>query len=79
MSSNTKRVLRGALVLAVLCGGAGCSLIQPVAAWEKGTLARPEMSLEGDRLESRFNEHIYTSKEGAAAGASVGGGGCGCN
>lgn len=79
MTRAIKRRLRGALLLAILCGVAGCGAIQPVAAWEKGTLARPEMSFERDRLESRFGEHIYTSKEGAAAGTGVGGGGCGCN
>ena len=79
MTRSIKRILRAAHLLAVLYGVAGCSLIQPVAVWEKGTLARPEMSFEGDRLESKFSEHIYTSKEGAAAGSGVGGGGCGCN
>ncbi|WP_431476570.1 DUF4266 domain-containing protein [Massilia eburnea] len=33
----------------------------------------------GRRLETRFNEHIYTSKEAASGGSAVGGGGCGCN
>lgn len=55
------------------CGAA------PVQPWEKGTLARPEMSLEGDKLETKFAEHIYTSREGASGGSGVGGGGCGCN
>ena len=57
----------------------GCALIQPVQPWEKGILAKPEMTFEGDRLESNFAEHIYSSKEGASGGAGVGGGGCGCN
>jgi hypothetical protein len=57
----------------------GCALVQPVQAWEKGVLAKPEMSFEGDRLDTAFMEHTYSSKEGAAGGAGVGGGGCGCN
>ena len=57
----------------------GCGLIQPVQPWEKGVLAKPEMGFEGDRLESAFAEHIYSSKEAAAGGNGVGGGGCGCN
>jgi hypothetical protein len=50
-----------------------------VAAWEKGMLAKPEMSFEGDRLDVLFQEHTYSSKEAASGGAGVGGGGCGCN
>jgi hypothetical protein len=57
---------------------AGCSLA-PVQPWEKGMLAKPAMTFEGDRLEAKFAEHTYSSKEGAAGGAGVGGGGCGCN
>ena len=55
---------------------AGCAPVQP---WEKGKLAKPEMTFGGDRLETRYADHIYTSREGAAGGAGVGGGGCGCN
>ena len=58
---------------------AGCGAITPVQAWEKGLLARPEMLIEGDPLEARYNEHIYASKEAASGGSGVGGGGCGCN
>ncbi|GGX89128.1 DUF4266 domain-containing protein [Massilia dura] len=64
----------GWLALAALL--AGCAGVQP---WEKGKLARPEMTFGADTLETRFAEHIYTSREGAAGGAGVGGGGCGCN
>jgi hypothetical protein len=56
-----------------------CGIAQPVQPWEKGTLARPEMTFSSNRLESKFDEHVYTSKEAASGGASVGGGGCGCN
>lgn len=57
---------------------AGCAL-QPPAAWEKGILAKPEMTMEADPLDRRFTQHIYTSKEAASGGTGVGGGGCGCN
>jgi hypothetical protein len=56
----------------------GCVAI-PVQAWEKGILAKPEMRMENDKLGAKFSEHIYTSREAAAGGTSVGGGGCGCN
>lgn len=64
------------LLLVVLL--TGCS-IQPVQPWEKGLLAKPEMTFEADRLDAAFVEHTYSSKEAAAGGAGVGGGGCGCN
>lgn len=67
-----------ALVLAVLSLG-GCALIQPVSPWEKGILAKPDMTFETDRLDTEYVEHTYSSKEAASGGAGVGGGGCGCN
>ena len=56
---------------------AGCgTLPQP---WEKGILAQPAMSFDGDGLEARYIDHVYTSKEAASGGGAVGGAGCGCN
>lgn len=37
------------------------------------------MTFEADKLEAKFMEHIFFSKEAASGGAGVGGGGCGCN
>ncbi|NTW81975.1 MAG: DUF4266 domain-containing protein [Chlorobiaceae bacterium] len=65
-----------AILLLIILALSGCSTVQP---WEKGTLARPEMTFEGDPLDTKYTEHIYSSKEGASGGAGVGGGGCGCN
>jgi hypothetical protein len=66
------------LAVAMLTAGslAGCT---PVAAWERGTLARPEMALDADPLETTLNNHIYFSKEASSGGNSASGGGCGCN
>jgi len=72
-------VLCWPLLVALLAFAGGCALIQPVQPWEKGVLAKPEMSFESDRLDSNFTEHTYFSKEAASGGAGVGGGGCGCN
>jgi Domain of unknown function (DUF4266) len=70
---------RGACAfLAMACLG-GCAAIGQVKPWEKGVLAKPAMSFEGDRLDSMLTEHVYTSKEAASGGNGVGGGGCGCN
>lgn len=58
---------------------AGCSSLTLPQAWEKGNLAKPEMTMGGDPLEQRYLQHIYFSKENASGGYGVGGGGCGCN
>lgn len=67
-------IILGLVVLAC----SACSL-QPPKPWQKGNLAKPEMSMAGDVLEGKLSEHTYTSKEAAAGGFGVGGGGCGCN
>ena len=67
------RLILAAALLALL---AGCTTVQP---WEKGKLAQPEMSFGGNPLETRYADHVYTSREAASGGAGVGGGGCGCN
>ena len=81
MNAKLTKTLGKLLALSALISSlSACGTIQAVQPWEKGTLARAEMTIEGsDPLESRFIEHIYTSKEAAAKGAGVGGGGCGCN
>ncbi len=81
--ADLELLLRSPLVLALLTALAAplcaCSNLRPVQPWEKGILAKPAMTFEGDALEQRFAEHIYSSKEAAAGGSGVGGGGCGCN
>jgi hypothetical protein len=56
-----------------------CTHVVRVEPWEKGYLAKPEMTFESDVLDKNFTEHTYFSKEGAFGGSGVGGGGCGCN
>lgn len=73
------RVLRLAMVLAISATAACTALPPPVQPWQKGVLARPEMTFETDKLEARYVEHTYFSKEAASGGSGVGGGGCGCN
>jgi hypothetical protein len=70
------RTLLATLALGLL---GGCSHLDPVNAWEKGNLAKPQMTFEGDPLDQRFTQHIYNSKENSSGGYGVGGGGCGCN
>jgi hypothetical protein len=67
------------LKLALLLCIAALAACTPVAAWERGNLARPEMALESDPLEGALDDHIYFSKEASSGGNSTAGGGCGCN
>jgi len=78
LSTPTLRRACRRLSMLLLPPLAACSM-QPVQPWEKGILAKPEMTFEGDPLDQKFVEHTYSSKEGASGGAGVGGGGCGCN
>ena len=54
----------------------GCAEVKP---WQRNILARQEMQLTPDKVESYVDDHIYFSKEAATGGKGVGGGGCGCN
>lgn len=78
--------MRKSLYLLIIFGALqGCSLLDPmfkhedVKPWQKGILAKKQMSLQGDPIDSYVDEHIYFSTEGSTGGKSVGGGGCGCN
>ncbi len=58
----------------------GCILgCTPVAPWQRGTLAKPQMALDPYPLQNTFNAHIYGSREASTGSHSAGGGGCGCN
>ena len=76
---NGRRALIVSLVLPCIVYAVSACSISPPKAWEKDLLARPAMAMEDDPLEQRARSHIYSSKENAAGGDGVGGGGCGCN
>ncbi|MGZ8190317.1 MAG: DUF4266 domain-containing protein [Methylococcaceae bacterium] len=65
------RVIFVALGLSI----SGCT---PVAPWERGILAKPQMALEPYPMQSIFRAHNYGSREAASGGSSAVGGGCGC-
>ena len=62
--------------LSLLGLASGCAVVQP---WERGELADYNMRPDRDPLSDLFEEHVYFTREGAAGGRGVGGGGCGCN
>ena len=69
---------RTALLLAAIAAiaAAGCA---PVAPYQRGYLARPDMALEESAGTAKALEKTFAAKEAASGGGSVGGGGCGCN
>ena len=67
----TRGVLLAALAL--------CTGCVQVAPYQRGYLARPDMAMEAAPGMVRAMERTYVAKEAAVGGASVGGGGCGCN
>jgi Domain of unknown function (DUF4266) len=76
----SKITLYAGLVATMLtCTGCASSSLGQVSPWEKGNLAKSEMTFESDPLDQRFIQHIYSSKENSSGGYGVGGGGCGCN
>ncbi len=65
-------------ILLLMLGMSACSSVE-VKPWQRGTLARADMQLDPNPLQTQFSEHIYFSKEAASGGRGFGGGGCGCN
>ena len=67
------------LVLFMALVTAGCATMEPPKPWERGDLTKASMQIDPDKLETKIQQHVYTSKEAATGGYGVGGGGCGCN
>ena len=44
----------------VLVGLTACTTVKP---WQRDLLAKPQMALDSDPLQTSFDEHIYFSKE----------------
>jgi hypothetical protein len=55
---------------------AACS---PVAPYQRGYLARPDMAFEDSPGAAKALEKVFVAKEAASGSSSVGGSGCGCN
>lgn len=67
---------RFSFLLLTFALAAGCTSVAP---YQRGYLARPDMAFEDSPGHARALEKTYAAKEAASGGASVGGGGCGCN
>lgn len=70
-------VRRGRGAAALLCAAAaGCA---PVAPWERGLLAQPQMAIDPLPMRSLLRAHVQGSRESAPAAGRAEGGGCGCS
>ena len=69
------KVLLASLIALSICATA-CTTVAP---YQRGYLARDDMALEGNPGFAKAIEKTFAAKEAASGGASVGGGGCGCN
>lgn len=72
-----KIAVGSALLVSLICLG-GCSNIG-VKPWERSVLARDDMQIVSEPLDTAIDEHVYFSKEASSGGQGFGGGGCGCN
>ena len=62
----------------VLALQSGCASLG-VKVWDRDLLARDEMRLDANPVDTAIDEHLYFSKEASSGGRSYAGGGCGCN
>ena len=66
-----KGLLAGLLLALCACA--------PVAPYQKGYLARPDMGFEESPGMAKALEKMFVAKEAASGSGAVGGSGCGCN
>ena len=79
VSSRTAPVVRLLAVMSAIAAALSLGACASVQPWERGTLARPEMQLDPNPLQTGLYEQVYDSKEAASGGAGTAGAGCGCN
>ena len=74
-------VLKQVSILCLLIstiGASGCTSLG-VEPWQRDQLAREDMQLDANPLDTAIDDHMYFSKEASSGGRSFAGGGCGCN
>ena len=76
LAARTRQARWLGALLSCLTLATGCVR---VAAYERETLARPDMELGGHPDLVAGEEHGMAYREGSSGGGSAKGGGCGCN
>ena len=75
MKQNVFKFLQRLLIIFAPVLLIGCANVAPS---QRGTLSKADMQFDFDRAHAANSSHTYASKEAAAGGKAVGGGGCGC-
>lgn len=70
------RAIHVVVFAAIACTASGCVVVR---AHQREDLAKRSMTSDRDTGETRFDEHVHGSREGASGGTGQPGGGCGCN
>jgi len=68
--------MKALMALSLLAFLGACAQVAP---YQRAYLARDDMALDPNPGLAKAIEKTYSAKEAALGGASVGGGGCGCN
>jgi hypothetical protein len=71
---HTTVALFGIMAIALLLSGCASPTLM-----DQSEVGRYEMRADRDPLDDLFAEHVHFTREAAAGGKGVGGGGCGCN
>lgn len=75
-SMKRTRNIAIAVAFTLWFGVTGCVHVAP---WERGNLAKPQMDIDPNPLQTEMQSHNYSSREAAPSHkSSAGGGGCGC-
>ena len=73
--TKTSRLIAVLALVAAGAGATGCVTVQP---WQRSKLAKISMQFSPDSALTSFAGHWQESREGAAGGLGLQGGGCGC-
>jgi hypothetical protein len=76
MRNSQRRRLQSLVALIICSGAVGCATVKP---WDRNLLAKREMQFVTCAQLHAIDEHVYFSNEASLGGASLAGGGCGCN
>jgi hypothetical protein len=75
ITTMTTRVAAVLVLLALAASATACASVQP---WQRGRLSKTCMQFSPDPALTAFAGHWQESREGAAGGLGLQGGGCGC-
>jgi hypothetical protein len=79
MRRSRRQPARPLLLLLVLALGGAAGCLPRVQPWQREHLSKRALRFDAERLEQRFRQHMFSSREASDFGYGEPGGGCGCN